>query len=313
MNDESSYDLDKDPTVALVQASVIAARNHMAIPSKLDPDILTVRDDEPDVGECNYEKDSRELCPRGDPDADRSIVVFGNSHARMWIPTFDKIGSELGYRTYYFVKPNCAATLVSVGELVPGSPLWPECDEFRDWALDQIATLDPDLVVVASSGPNPVLYDDDGNRIPKDGIEDAAREGYVDLFTQLSTTARRTVLLRDVPKSEDLPDECLTEKGNNLGDCLFTPLPASVADANLSEQAANETGHGRRRPHEVDLLGRRLPRGGRRRAALPRPRPPHHRLCGLSLRRADQGPGAVVGIVTDARTGPLGVSPSEHP
>ncbi len=242
VKDPSKYQLDKDKTVALVQASVIAARHHMAIPSRLEPDILTVRDDEPDVGECNYEKDSRQLCPRGDPGADRSIVVFGNSHARMWIPAFDAIGKELGYRTYYFVKPNCAATLVSVGELVPGSPLWPECDEFRDWALDQVAALDPDLVVVASSGPNPVLYDDEGNRVPKDGIDDAAREGYVDLFTRLSTTARRAVLLRDVPKSEDLPDECLTKKGNDLGDCAFTPLPASVNDADLSVDAAAETG-----------------------------------------------------------------------
>jgi peptidoglycan/LPS O-acetylase OafA/YrhL len=242
VKDPSKYKLAKDKTVALVQASVIAARHHMAIPSKLEPDILTVRDDEPDVGACDYEHDSRELCPRGDPNADRSIVVFGNSHARMWIPAFDKIGEELGYRTYYFVKPNCAATLVSVGELVPGSPLWPECDDFRSWALDQISTLDPDLVVVASSGPNPVLYDADGNKIPKDGIDDAARQGYVDLFTRLSTTAQHAVLLRDVPKSEDLPDECLTKKGNDLGDCLFTPLPASVVDANLSQQAADETG-----------------------------------------------------------------------
>jgi peptidoglycan/LPS O-acetylase OafA/YrhL len=242
VKDPSKFKLDKDETVALVQASVIAARHDMAIPSKLEPDVLTVRDDEPDVGACNYEKDSRELCPRGDPDADRSIVVFGNSHGRMWIPAFDAIGKDLGFRTYYFVKPNCSATLVTVGELVPGSPLWPECDEFRDWALDQIAALDPDLVVVASSGPNPALYDDEGNRIPKEGIDDAAREGYVDLFTRLSTTAQRTVLLRDVPKSEELPDECLTKKGNDLGDCLFKPLAASVVDADLSVEAAEQTG-----------------------------------------------------------------------
>ena len=242
VKDPSKVELDKDKTIALVQASVIAARHDMAIPSDLKPDILTVRDDEPDLGDCNYEKEWGKLCPRGDAEADRTIVVFGNSHARMWVPAFDDIGEELGYRTYYFVKPNCSATLVSVGELVPGSPLWPDCDDFRDWALDQIATLDPDLVVVASSGPNPVLYDDEGNRIPKDGIDAAARDGYVDLFTRLSITAQRTVLLRDVPKSEDLPDECLTKKGNDLGDCIFTPLPASVVDANLSVQAADETG-----------------------------------------------------------------------
>ena len=242
VEDESTYDLDEDPTVALVQASVIAARHHMAIPSKLTPDVLSVRDDEPDLGACDYEKEWGELCPRGDPEADRSIVVFGNSHGRMWVPAFDEIGKSLGFRTYYFVKPNCGATLVTVGELVPGSPAWAECDDFRAWALDQIATLHPDLVVVSSSGPNPALYDAAGDRIPKEGIDAATEQGYVDLFTRLSTTADRTVLLRDVPKSEDLPDECLTTGSNDLGDCLFTPLPASVNDANISEAAADQTG-----------------------------------------------------------------------
>jgi peptidoglycan/LPS O-acetylase OafA/YrhL len=240
--DPSSVDLSKDETVALVQASVIAARNDMAIPSRLEPNLLSVRDDEPDVGACDYEKDSREVCPRGDTDADRSIVVFGNSHGRMWIPAFDAIGKDLGYTTYYFVKPNCAATLVTVGQLEPGSPLWQECDDFRAFALDQIEQLDPDLVVVSTSGPNPVLYDADGQRIPKDGVDDAAREGYVDLFTRLDSTAQRTVLLRDVPKNEDLPDECLTEQGNTLGDCLWKPLAASTQDADISVDAAQETG-----------------------------------------------------------------------
>ncbi len=169
-------------------------------------------------------------------------MVFGNSHARMWIPAFDEIGSRLGYTTYYFVKPNCAASLVTVGELVPGSPLWQECDDFRSWALDQIAELDPALVVVASSGPNPVLYDSAGERIPKDGIDAATEAGYEDLFTRLASTAQRTVLLRDVPKNENLPDECLTQPGNDLGDCLFTPLAASVVDADISVTAATATG-----------------------------------------------------------------------
>jgi hypothetical protein len=87
-----------------------------------------------------------------------------------------------------------------------------------------------------------VLYDAAGERVPKEGIDAAVQQGYVDLFERLAATADRTVLLRDVPKSEDLPDECLTQSGNDLGDCLFTPLPASVVDADISEAAAEETG-----------------------------------------------------------------------
>ena len=110
VQDESDYDLDKDPTVALVQASVIAARHGLPIPSDLTPDILKLRDDVPDVGECDYTEDVRTLCPHGDPDADKSIVVFGNSHGKMWIPAFERIAQREGYRTYYLVKPNCTAT-----------------------------------------------------------------------------------------------------------------------------------------------------------------------------------------------------------
>ena len=95
---------------------------------------------------------------------------------------------------------------------------------------------------MASSGPNPALYDASGNRIPNDGEEDATRAGYVDLFTQLAGISDRAVLLRDVPKSEEEPATCLTTGKPDLGDCMFKPLAASVRDADISEEAAAATG-----------------------------------------------------------------------
>jgi peptidoglycan/LPS O-acetylase OafA/YrhL len=242
VKDPSDYKLAKDETVALVQASVIAARHGMAIPSRLSPDVLSVRDDEPDVGACDYSQEWTQLCERGDTSAQRTIAVIGNSHGRMWIPAFDEIGDALGFKTYYFVKPNCTPALVSVGELVPGSPLWQDCDDFRAWALDQIEQLHPDLVVVSASGPNPVLYDEAGDRIAKDQVDATTQAGYEALFTRLQGASDRPVLLRDVPKNPDLPDECLTQQGNDLGDCLWKPLGASVVDADLSAAAAEATG-----------------------------------------------------------------------
>ena len=171
VDDESDYDLDKDPTVALVQASVIAARHGMAVPSNLTPDVLTLRDDVPDVGDCDYETDVRTLCANGDTGAEKTIVVFGNSHGRMWIPAFERIAEHGGYRTYYLVKPNCTASLVEVGDLANGGEQWAACSDFREWALGQIDELDPDLVAVSSSGPNPVVYDEEGNAYKADDPE----------------------------------------------------------------------------------------------------------------------------------------------
>ncbi len=244
VQDESDYQLDQDPTVALVQASVIAARHGMAIPSDLTPDILKLRDDVPDVGECDYTQDVRTLCPHGDPDADKSIVVFGNSHGKMWIPAFERIAEREGYRTYYLVKPNCTATLVEVGDLDAANAPWDECTQFREWALDEIAELHPDLVAVSSSGPNPVVYDDAGNDYRSDDPEydELARAGYEDLFARLDETADQTVLIRDVPKAEEEPGPCLTTGSPNLGDCMFTPIEAQEHDSDVSVEVAEETG-----------------------------------------------------------------------
>lgn len=245
VDNEADYDLSKDPTIALVQASVIAARHHMAVPSDLTPDVLKLRDDVPDVGDCDYEKDDvRSLCVHGDPDADKTIVVFGNSHGRMWIPAFERIAQHSGYRTYYLVKPNCTATLVTVGDLANGGAPWDACDDFREWALDQIAELHPDLVAVSSSGPNPVVYDDDGRSYTTDDPEydELARAGYEELFARLKQSADHTVLIRDIPKSEDEPGSCLTSGGVDLGDCMFTPIEAQEHDSDVSVEVAEETG-----------------------------------------------------------------------
>jgi len=244
VDDESDYKLAKDPTVALVQASVIAARHGMAVPSDLTPDVLKLRDDVPDVGDCDYEQDVRALCAHGDPNAEKSIVVFGNSHGRMWIPAFERIAKHDGYRTYYMVKPNCTATLVEVGDLANGGEPWDACTEFREWALDQIAELHPDLVAVASSGPNPVVYDNDGNSYGVDDPEydELARAGYEDLFARLKETADHTVLIRDVPKAEEEPGTCLTTGSPDLGDCMFTPIEAQEHDSDVSVEVAEATG-----------------------------------------------------------------------
>jgi peptidoglycan/LPS O-acetylase OafA/YrhL len=218
--------VSQDPTVALVQASVVAAREGRAIPSDLDPGLLDLRDDRADVAACDYEAPDapRELCERGDPDGERTLVVIGSSHGRMWIPAFEEIAARAGYRAYYLVKPLCSAADVSSSRPdVETRRPFTDCDEFRDWALDRIDELQPDLVVVSTTPPGPYTFEGGTREEVDPERPTAVLRGYDRLFDRLERASRRVVLLRDTPGVDEPADQCLTERGADLGTCLSTP------------------------------------------------------------------------------------------
>jgi len=239
--DEDGYPLDAHHRVALVQASVIAAREGMALPSDLTPDLLNLRDDIPEVGDCEYWNDSQALCRRGDEDADRTLVVLGNSHGRMWIPALETIARRANYATYYLVKPQCSPARLVVGEQGTDEA-WDECTEFNAWALEQVRDLQPDLVVVATSPPLKTVYVD-GRPVTNDRrIADVLRPGYVDLFHEVAPLTDRLVLIADVPANTEDPAICLTTGHPDLGTCAFRPQWRSHFLREQSITAARESG-----------------------------------------------------------------------
>lgn len=226
-----------DDTVALVRASVAAARDRLAIPSDLTPDLLNLRDSVADVGECDYSQDMHRLCARGAPDGDRTVVVIGDSHARAWIPAFDKISIEGNWRAYYLVKSQCTAAHVTVAPVDDERP-FTGCDDFHDWAMSQIESIHPDLVVVASSPPVNGVYDGETRHEATEQVAPLLSAGYDHLFLDLRSAAERVVLLRDVPKSSDDPGTCLTTGSPSLADCMFEPVERSRLLGDVAVQSA---------------------------------------------------------------------------
>ena len=233
---------DDSSPEALVDASVRAAQEGWPIPSDLTPDLLDLEDDVADVGECDYTEDGVDtLCRRGDEDADRVIVVTGDSHARQWIPAFEQIAEETGYAAYYLVKPQCTAAFVDPGRVVSGAH-WPECGEFHDWVVEQVAELDPDLLVIATSPPPHGIYQDGELVEDLDLVEQGLEVGFEDAFAAYSPHAERIVLLADTPRLPDDPGRCLAAPDAELGDCLFEPADQSTRMRQASITAANRAG-----------------------------------------------------------------------
>ena len=151
--------LSKDPHVALVQASTLAAQQGQPIPSDLTPGLLGLRKDTAPLGDCDYRTGTRQLCANGDVDSDRVMVLIGDSHARAWSPAFTELGEQQGYRTYYFVFSGCSAIRAVQAEPQNLRP-WTECEDFKDWVVDTVADLQPDVVVVATSAVSPIVGPD---------------------------------------------------------------------------------------------------------------------------------------------------------
>ncbi len=230
-------------TVALVRASVTAARNRQAIPSETDPSIIEMRQSIAEVGDCDYEQNVRKLCQVGEDDADQTLVLIGDSHARAWIPAFDRITEAGDWKAFYLVKPQCTAAHIPIAMASSDATVFTDCSDFQDWVIEQVEDLNPDLVVVASSPPVNGVFDAEDKRVTAiDDMIPLLRKGYDELFLELRAAATKVVLLRDVPKNTEDPADCLTTGDPSLGDCMFQPDERSRVLGDVAVESASVSG-----------------------------------------------------------------------
>lgn len=213
---ESAIRLPQDRAKAMVQASVLAARSGMGLPGSLAPDLLSLDDDIVPLDDCDYLVDDWKLCPRGAETGSRTMVVLGDSHARMWIPALERIAREQGWQAYYLVRQRCNPAQLENLSADLGEEA-AECRDFNEWARSQVAELRPDLVVVANLSRL-------GSGFPEDTNAEL-RERYQRLFEDLAAMSRQQVFLASVPESEKHLGECLAGRDVDLGSCSFEPEP----------------------------------------------------------------------------------------
>ncbi len=243
--DFQSEQLSKDPHVALVQASTLAAQKGQPIPSDLVPGLLGLRKDTAPLGDCDYRTGTRQLCPNGDADSDKVMVLVGDSHARAWSPAFSELGRVHGYRTYYFVFSGCSATRAVQAEPQNLRP-WDDCEDFKDWVVQTVGDLQPDVVVVATSAVSPIVGPDGdpvGILNEREEFTDLVTDGFAQQLVELEPLTERLVVLGNTPKLPREPGVCMSQGGGvTLKDCLFKRGPVMHSIQMAFKKAARDQG-----------------------------------------------------------------------
>ena len=232
-----------DPVVALVQASVRAAQNDYEIPANLKPSLLDLGTDIPDLGKCQYFEinDNRPLCPRGDTEGDRTLVLIGDSHARQWVPALDALAQRYGYTAYFLIREGCPSSDVTPW-MVHGGPST-DCEAFQEWAREQVQQLQPDVVLLGSEANRRGFATEDGAQV--DDVPTMAqmyREGMEREIDFLAPNTGRVIVIGDPPAVAVHPGRCLSERGASLKTCLSKEDEVSLTFIDSLRQAAANKG-----------------------------------------------------------------------
>jgi hypothetical protein len=202
------------PRVALpaVLTAVRDAPKIRALPAGLTPAPATAAADigfDNEKCEAGPAADRIEPCVFGDPASAFTVLLYGDSHAGMWLPALSEIAARRHWRLQFYGKPACPAPRL----LFPGEPA--SCAGFRDFVLAEARADRPDAVIVTSAS------------FARKVTSDQWRGGLARTLSALRRTGAQVVVLGDIPVLDGSAPECLAAHPADVPACA-TPRSAAT-------------------------------------------------------------------------------------
>jgi hypothetical protein len=231
---------------AQVLAAVKAAQSITKVPSNLTPVLTNENDAEVlNTGDCPAHYTAPKvgldplhfgMCTYGDPTGKRLLVMFGDSHAGMWLTAVRYAAARAGWRVRIFYFPGCPAPDLTFYSQTAGAPNY-GCNTFRTDAIAAIRKLHPAMVVVTSASLS--------QPVSKGVIATSAQweTGYSKTLSLLKMAGTQLVVIGDIPVLAQDDATCLAAHESNVKACM-TPLAQAETGVYVSaeEQAATANG-----------------------------------------------------------------------
>ncbi len=163
------------PHLSLLKQEIVAATILKVMPARTDPGLVLELDSryfaEPSfLTYCvpsNVQTTVR-LCEYGDRSASRTVVLYGNSQAQMWVPALDLLGQRNHFKVIPIAKPACGVFYLH-GYIDPNGHYSDVCWRFAHWAVSAMNSMRPTTVVIAATLGNLLRPGADPHALGPDG------------------------------------------------------------------------------------------------------------------------------------------------
>lgn len=163
-------------------------------------------------------------CFFGDQSATRTLVLYGDSNADMWLAAFDALGRTNHFRVELVARASCQIPDLALWNPAAHAP-GVACTAFRQWALSEIARVHP-FVTVVSDYEYGRRWDYQNRPVP--ATVDAA--GVTRTLSSIGQHSLATVMLATPPALFVEPTQCLAINANHISRCDAPVACLSVAN-----------------------------------------------------------------------------------
>ena len=200
---------------AALSALLNSSYESKSVPANLTPELTVAGDDLPptslDGCHASYAATTEPPCVFGDPTGDRTIVLFGDSHAEQWFGALNALAKDNGWKLMSWTKAACP-----LADVVLYNPKlqrdYTECGQWRMNVLSRIAALHPDLVIAGGSDALP------GPAYPNASWSAQTATN----LAVLKSSADRVVYMADTPRPTSNVPTCIAAHIDTAQKCEFT-------------------------------------------------------------------------------------------
>ena len=233
----------KVATPTQIAHAVAAARLIKSLPSDVEPSLKDAINDNgypqayAQKCEAEPEKVTMPACVYGDPAGKKTMVLFGDSHAEMWLPGFDALAKRLHWKLIYLAKSGCPPAYLAAWDPFRNRFPFTECDQWHAYATARIRKTKPNLLVLTDEYDTP----EGKGRVQIQPPQWTA--GLVKTLKLSAAPGTRTVILGDMPYLTQSAPECLAAHQTDVQACSASPKDAVRADHVAAESTAAKLAH----------------------------------------------------------------------